>query len=71
MAANYSFHFFTPSAVIQRASVASARRVTQRRAADFAELAVCVKGAAGEFVLLLWTVTVLAFSALVMAGFFL
>jgi hypothetical protein len=71
MAAFYSFLYFAPSAVIQRASVASAQRLTQRPAIDFAELALRVRGAAVEFVLLLWIMMVVAFSALVLAGFLL
>jgi hypothetical protein len=71
MAAFSSFHFSAPGALSRPASVASAERVIRRPAVDFAEFAVRVRAAAGEFVLLLWTVSVLAFSALVMAGFFL
>lgn len=71
MAAFYNFPFFAPIAVTQRASVAFARRVSRRPAIDFLELAVRVRGAAGELALFLWTMMVLAFSALVMAGFFL
>lgn len=71
MAAFSSFHFFAPGALSQRDWLASARRVTQRPAIDFAEFAVRVRGAAGEFVLLLWTVSVLAFWGLVMVSFFL
>jgi hypothetical protein len=71
MAAFSNFHFSAPGALVQRAALASAGRVTRRPAIDFAEFAVRLRAAAGELVLLLWTVSVLAFSALVMAGFFL
>jgi hypothetical protein len=71
MAAFSSFHFFAPGALSQHASVASTRPVTRRAAVDFAELAVHVGRVMGEFLLFLWTMTVLAFSALVMAGFLL
>ena len=70
MAAFSNFYFFAPSALSRRAARASGR-VTRRRAIYFGEFALRVRGAAGEFVLLLWTVSVLAFSALVMASFFL
>jgi hypothetical protein len=69
MAAFSNFHFSAPGALSQCASLAFAGRVTRRPAVDFAEFAVRVRAAAGEFVLFLWTVSVLAFSALVMAGF--
>jgi hypothetical protein len=70
MAAFSNFYFFAPGALSRRAALTSAR-VTRRAAIDFGEFAVRVRGAAGEFVLLLWTLSVLAFSALVMASFFL
>lgn len=69
MAAFSNLYFFAPSALTRRVALASAR-VTRRPAIDFGEFAVRVRRAAGEFVLLLWTVSVLAFSALVMASFF-
>lgn len=68
MAAFSSFHFRAPGILCRGASVAS-RRVTQRPATDLAEITVRVRVAAAEFVLLLWTVGVLAFAMLVMAGF--
>jgi len=69
MAALSSFHFSAPGDLSRRASAASVQRVIRRPTIDFVELAVRIGAAAGEFVLLLWTLSVLAFSVLVMAGF--
>jgi hypothetical protein len=54
MAALSSFHVYPPDGAFRRPSVLSSR----------------VAGAVGEVLLFLWTVAVLAFSVLVMAGFF-
>jgi hypothetical protein len=70
MAAFSSFHSFVPGAPSQRASGVSTPRVTQGRVTNFAETARQVIAAAGEIALFLWTVLALAFSLLVMAGFF-
>jgi hypothetical protein len=70
MAAFSSFHSFVPGAPSRRTSVASTPRVTQGRVTNFAETARQVIAAAGEIALFLWTVLALAFSLLVMAGFF-
>jgi hypothetical protein len=70
MAAFSSFHGFVPGAPLQRTSVVSTPRATQRRVTHFAETARQAIVAAGEIALFLWTVLALAFSLLVMAGFF-
>jgi hypothetical protein len=71
MAAFSSFHIFASGALSRRASVDSTPRVKQYRTSTLAEVAVRARAAAGEIVAFLWTVLALAFSLLVMAGFFL
>jgi hypothetical protein len=69
MAAFSNFHFFLSSALSRHASVLPTRRGFDRIANYFAAAA-RVAAAAGEIGLLLWMVLALAFSLLVMAGFF-
>ncbi len=70
MAAFSGFHGFVRGAPSQRASGVFAPRVTRDRATNFAEAARRVIVAAGEIALFLWMVLALAFSVLMMAGFF-
>jgi hypothetical protein len=71
MAAFSSFQFNKPGALSQRASVASPPPILRRRATALAEMASRVRVVCGEILLLLWTILALAFSLLVVAGFFL
>ena len=71
MAALSSFHFFEPRALSQRAPVGLPPRIWRRRASDFGEIVVRMLAAAGETVLFVWTVFVLAFWLLILVGLFL
>ncbi len=70
MAAFSKFPLFVPGTRSQGASVFSTRRRIERRSTLFAATAARVAAVAGEIVLFLWMVLPLAFSLLVMAGFF-
>ena len=71
MAAFSKINFFASGALFGRAATARTPLITQRSATELAEFAARVGGAIGELVLFLWTMSVLAFSLLVMAGFLL
>jgi hypothetical protein len=71
MAAFSSFHFVESCAPSRRAPLTSTPRVYPHRTTDLAEIAARARAAACNAVLLLWTALALAFSLLVMVGFFL
>ena len=75
MVAFFSSRIFTPGAAPRRASVLTARRVHRRRsihlaAAHLAAAAARVAGTAFEILFFVWTLLAVAFSLLVVAGFF-
>jgi hypothetical protein len=69
MAAFFSSHIVLHGVAPRRASVA-APRVNQRRSIHPAAIAARAAAMAGEVLFALWTLLALAFSLLVMAGFF-
>jgi hypothetical protein len=73
MAAFFTSHFpsntFTPRAVAGRASVFAASGVNRRRTIHPAATAARLAAAAGEILFFFWTLAVLAFAFLVIAGF--
>jgi hypothetical protein len=70
VAAFFSSHIVSPGVAPRRASVFAAPRVNQRQSIHPAAIAARVAIAAGEILFILWTLLALAFSLLVMAGFF-
>jgi hypothetical protein len=70
MAVFFNSPVFTPAAASRRASVLAAPRVTRRRSIPLAATVARVAAAVGEIVFFLWTLLSLAFSLLVVAGFF-
>lgn len=71
MAAFFYSHLVSSVAAPRRASVFAAPRVNRRRSVHPAVIAARVAAAAGEVLFFLWTLLTLAFSLLVMVGFFL
>ena len=69
MAAFFTSHIFTPRVVTQRASLFATPRTNQLRTLHLAATAARLAAAAGEILLFLWTLVVVAFSLLVVAGF--
>jgi hypothetical protein len=69
MAAFSNFHFVESGALNRRVSILVIPRLLQRWAGHFAAIARETVAAAGEIVLFLWTILVLAFALLIAAGF--
>jgi hypothetical protein len=69
MAASSNSHFIESGALSRRVSVPVVSRFLQWWARNFAAIARETAAAAGEIVLLLWTLLVLGFAVLVAAGF--
>ena len=61
---------FTPGAASRRASVHTARLVNRRRSIHLAVATARAAGTAFEILFFLWMLLALAFSLLVVAGFF-
>jgi hypothetical protein len=70
MAAFVSSNIVSPGVAPRRASVFAAPRVNRRRSIHPAAIAARVAVTAGEILFILWTLLALAFSLLIMAGFF-
>jgi hypothetical protein len=69
MAAFFISYIFTPRAPSRRAPVLATPRTNQLRTVHLAAAAARGAAAAGEILFFLWTLGVVAFSFLVMAGF--
>jgi hypothetical protein len=69
MAAFFISYIFTPRAPSPRAPVLATPRTNQLRTVHLAAAAARGAAAAGEILFFLWTLGVVAFSFLVMAGF--
>jgi hypothetical protein len=69
MAAFFASHTFAPRVAPRRASAFAAPRVSRRRSIHLAAAAARAAAAAGEILFFLWTLGVVAFSLLVIAGF--
>jgi hypothetical protein len=69
MAAFFISYIFTPRAATRRAPVFATPRTNQLRTAHLAAAAARAAAAAGEILFFLWTLGVVAFSLLVIAGF--
>jgi fatty acid desaturase len=69
MAAFFISYIVTPRVASRRASVFATPRTNQLRTSHLAAAAARVAAAAGEILLFFWTLGVVAFSLLVMAGF--
>ena len=63
------FNFIESGALSRRVSVPVVARLLQRWAGHFAAIARETAAAAGEIVLFLWTILVLGFAVLIVAGF--
>jgi hypothetical protein len=70
MAAFFTSHTFTPRVASRRAPAFATPRANQLRTVHLAATAARLAAAAGEILLFLWTLLVLAFSFLITAGFF-
>jgi hypothetical protein len=70
MAEFFSSHTFTPRVAPRRAPVFAAQRTNELRTVHLVATAARWAAAAGEIVFFLWTLLALAFSFLVIAGFF-
>jgi hypothetical protein len=69
MVAFFSSHIFTLRVASRRTPLFATSRTNQRRTVHLAATAARVAAGAGEILLFLWTLLVLAFSFLVIAGF--